>query len=145
MPEQTHILGICLGMQLLGTDSQEGNEKGLDRIHAHFKRFDIAPPVRVPHMGWNRVHPVGNDPVFDLELPELRYYFTHSFHAVCEDQSVAIGRTHYGIDFTSAYRREKHQGCAVPSGEESSLWVLLAGSLGRTALLGNWAPSQSYS
>ncbi len=109
LPETTHILGICLGMQLLGTGSQEGKEAGLGRIPAHFERFDVA-PLRVPHMGWNLVHPVGADPMFDLELPELRYYFTHSFRAVCDDESVEIARTHYGIHFTSAYRRGNTRG-----------------------------------
>lgn len=103
LPETTHILGICLGMQLLGAGSQEGSERGLSRIPAHFERLDVA-PLRVPHMGWNLVQPVCADPLFDPILPELRYYFTHSFHAVCDDESVEIGRTHYGIDFTSAYR-----------------------------------------
>lgn len=103
LPEATHILGICLGMQLLGTGSEEGNEQGLMRIPAQFKRFDVA-PLRVPHMGWNLVNPVGIDPLFDPDLPEWRYYFTHSYRAVCEDDSVVIGRTHYGVDFTSAYR-----------------------------------------
>ncbi len=103
LPETTHILGICLGMQLLGAGSQEGSERGLARIPAHFERLDVA-PLRVPHMGWNLVQPVGADPLFDPELPELRYYFTHSFHAVCDDESMEIGRTQYGIEFTSAYR-----------------------------------------
>ena len=109
LPDRTHILGICLGMQLLGTGSQEGSESGLARIPARFERFKVA-PLRVPHMGWNIAHPVGTDPVFDPDLPELRYYFTHSFHAVCDDESVEIGRTHYGIDFTSAYRRGNTRG-----------------------------------
>lgn len=109
LPDTTHILGICLGMQLLGTRSEEGAAEGLGRIPAHFERFDIA-PLRVPHMGWNLVHPIRNDPLFDRQLPEWRYYFTHSYRAVCDDESVEIGRTHYGIDFTSAYRRGNTRG-----------------------------------
>jgi glutamine amidotransferase len=103
LPETTHVLGICLGMQLLGVDSEEGSEPGLGRVPAHFERFDVA-PLRVPHMGWNLVHPVGSDPLFDPELPEWRYYFTHSYRAVCDDESIEIGRTNYGVGFTSAYR-----------------------------------------
>jgi len=109
LPETTHILGICLGMQLLSAGSQEGSERGLGRIPAHFERFDAA-PLRVPHMGWNLVHPVGTDPLFDPALPEWRYYFTHSYRAVCDDESVEIGQTHYGINFTSAYRRGNTRG-----------------------------------
>lgn len=109
LPETTHVLGICLGMQLLGTSSEEGTLGGLDRVPAHFERFDVA-PLRVPHMGWNLVSPGGQDAIFDPDLPEWRYYFTHSFRAVCDDPSVEIGRTHYGVDFTSAYRRGNTRG-----------------------------------
>ena len=76
---------------------------------AQFERYDIA-PLRVPHMGWNVVQPIDNDPLFDPELPELRYYFTHSFHAVCDDKSVEVGVTNYGINFTSAFRRGNTRG-----------------------------------
>ena len=103
LPSTTHVLGICLGMQLLGTSSAEGALDGLCRVPAHFERFAVE-PLRVPHMGWNAVHPAADDPLFDPALPELRYYFTHSFRAACDDDSVEIGRTHYGVDFTSAYR-----------------------------------------
>ena len=108
LPQSTHVLGICLGMQLLGTSSEEGSLDGLGRVPAHFERFDVA-PLPVPHMGWNVVHPAREDPVFDPTLPELRYYFTHSFHAVCEDD-VEIGRTQYGVSFTSAFRRGNTRG-----------------------------------
>lgn len=103
LPQTTHILGICLGMQLLGESSTEGRLEGLGRVAAHFEHFDAA-ALRVPHMGWNIVHPVTADPMFDPELPELRYYFTHSYRAVCDDAALEIARTDYGGDFTSAYR-----------------------------------------
>jgi glutamine amidotransferase len=110
LPPSTHILGICLGMQLLGESSEEGTLHGLGRVPAHFERFDVA-PLRVPHMGWNLVEPVGGDALFDPELPEWRYYFTHSFHAVCDDDgSSEIGHTEYGGRFTSAYRSGNTRG-----------------------------------
>jgi len=109
LPSTTHLLGICLGMQLLGTTSEEGREQGLDRVPAHFQRFSTE-QLRVPHMGWNRVFPSQPDPLFDPALPELRYYFTHSYRAVCDDDSVSIGTTHYGVDFTSAFRRANTRG-----------------------------------
>jgi glutamine amidotransferase len=103
LPPSTHILGICLGMQLLGTGSEEGTLAGLGRVPAHFERFDVA-PLRVPHMGWNLVEPVRDDPLFDPQFTEWRYYFTHSFYAVCDDGAAEIGITNYGVPFTSAYR-----------------------------------------
>lgn len=109
LPSSTHILGICLGMQLLGVASDEGVLAGLGRVPARFKRLDVA-PLRVPHMGWNQVTPRYDDHLFDPEQPELRYYFTHSYHAVCEEEGVEIASTSYGLDFTSAYRRGNTRG-----------------------------------
>lgn len=109
LPASTQILGICLGMQLLGDGSEEGVLPGLGRVPAHFERFAIA-PLRVPHMGWNVVNPTAGEELFDPELPEWRYYFTHSFHAVCDEESAEIGSTTYGVPFTSAYRHGNTRG-----------------------------------
>lgn len=109
LPASTHILGICLGMQLLGTSSEEGKLEGLGRVPAHFEHFDVS-PLRVPHMGWNLVDLLAADPVFDAVLPELRFYFTHSFYAVCDDPTTEIGRTTYGTPFTSVYRHGNTRG-----------------------------------
>lgn len=109
LPPSTHILGICLGMQLLGGSSEEGALEGLGRVPAHFERFDGA-SLRVPHMGWNLVQLVGADPIFDPSRPEYRYYFTHSYRAICDNTSVEIGRTHYGVAFTAAYARDNTRG-----------------------------------
>ncbi len=109
LPSATHLLGICLGMQLLGRSSEEGKEHGLGRVPAHFERFSVG-HFRVPHMGWNRVFPCHPDPLFDPGLPELRYYFTHSYRAVCDDASVSIATTRYGVEFTSAFRQANTRG-----------------------------------
>ena len=103
LPMDTHILGICLGMQLLGSMSEEGATTGLRRIPASFVKF-TGENLRVPHMGWNLVEPIGDDPLFEPGFAEHRFYFTHSYRAVCDDPKVEIGRTYYGSDFTSAYR-----------------------------------------
>ena len=55
-------------------------------------------------MGWNVVASLKDDPIFDPSIPELRYYFTHSYHACCDDPEIAIASTDYGLAFTSAYR-----------------------------------------
>jgi len=102
VPDTTHILGICLGMQLLARTSEEGSLRGLQRIPAEFVRFRGAEPV--PHMGWNIVTELRDDPIFDPSIPERRYYFTHTYHAFCDDPEIAIATTDYGRTFTSAYR-----------------------------------------
>lgn len=110
LPESTHILGICLGMQLLGKGSEEGSSEGLGRVDASFHRFSEC-NARVPHMGWNLVQPGQEpDPIFDPTWGEWRYYFTHSYHAVCDERAESIGTTRHGIEFTSAYRQGNTRG-----------------------------------
>jgi len=102
MPEATSILGICLGMQLLANSSEEGRLEGIGRVAAHFVRFRST--ERVPHMGWNTVIDLRGDPIFDPQLPEFRYYFTHTYRALCDSPHTAIGSTFYGEEFTSVYK-----------------------------------------
>lgn len=102
LPPASHLLGICLGMQLLGRESEEGSAQGLGRINMTFRRFTGVD--RVPHMGWNRVLP-SQDPLFADPDQERRFYFAHSYHAVCSDPADVIGETVYGALFPSAVRR----------------------------------------
>lgn len=102
LPGDAHILGICLGMQLLGNGSEEGTAVGLGRIGINFRRFIGVP--RVPHMGWNRVLP-GRDRLFEDTAEDRRFYFAHSYYAVCDDPDDVIGETVYGVRFPSAVRR----------------------------------------
>ena len=99
------MIGICLGMQLLFESSEEfGEHEGLGLIKGHVKAFDsskFSEPLKVPHMGWNRMftdeHPLFNN------LDENHYlYFVHTYHVTCSDESDIIGRTNYGYEFTSA-------------------------------------------
>ncbi len=107
------ILGICLGMQLLFESSEEfGEHKGLGLIKGHVKAFDeskFSEPLKVPHMGWNRMftkeHPLFNG------LDEMHYlYFVHTFHVTCDDTDDIIGETEYGYKFTSAVAHENIMG-----------------------------------
>ncbi|WP_345974982.1 imidazole glycerol phosphate synthase subunit HisH [Sulfurimonas sp. HSL3-7] len=99
------MLGICLGMQLLFETSQEfGHNEGLGLIKGHVQAFDTARfdhPLKVPHMGWNRMF-TKEHPLFEGLDDEHYLYFVHSYHAVCEDPANTIGRTEYGYSFTSA-------------------------------------------
>ncbi len=104
-----YMFGICLGMQLLFESSQEfGDNEGLGLIKGHVEAFDthkFEEPLKVPHMGWNRMftkeHPLFNG------LDEMHYlYFVHSFHAVCDNEDDVIGRTEYGYEFTSSVAKD---------------------------------------
>jgi imidazole glycerol-phosphate synthase subunit HisH len=109
----TPLLGICLGMQLLANKSEEGSAQGLGLVDAEFKKFSFDPqlPLRVPHVGWNKVNIVKSNPLFSNdELNDRRFYFTHSYHAVCNDKESILATTSYGIDFTSIYYKDNVYG-----------------------------------
>ncbi|AOB24887.1 MULTISPECIES: imidazole glycerol phosphate synthase subunit HisH [Bordetella] len=97
------VLGICLGMQLLGSGSEEGNLPGLGFIDATCRRFRFpaGSPLKVPHMGWNIVHPAKPSALFRDDTPERRFYFVHSYHVECAHPEDVLATAHYGFDFTA--------------------------------------------
>ncbi len=108
-----HLLGICLGMQLLFDSSEEfGPTQGLGLISGKVVAFDttkFSTPLKVPHMGWNRMF-TKQHPLFE-GMDEAHYlYFVHSFHAVCADEQDSIGESVYGYRFTSAVAHENVMG-----------------------------------
>ena len=103
--QKTPILGICLGMQLLAKASEEGASPGLGLINAVSKKFVPRPGLKIPHMGWNTVTPT-KDSIFFSSFPEFRFYFVHSFHVVCSEESDILCKTTHGIPFVSAFQRE---------------------------------------
>ena len=106
------ILGICLGMQLLGLDSEEGERDGLGLIPFHTKRFRLDEPYKVPHMGWNDVRIETDDcPLLRYVKPEgSRYYFVHSYHAICDDSRYELMSSEYGYRFTAAVYKDNIYG-----------------------------------
>jgi glutamine amidotransferase len=99
------MLGICLGMQLLFESSEEfGKHEGLGLIKGKVTAFDSSKfnePLKIPHMGWNRMFTTSH-PLFKNLDAEHYLYFVHTFHVNCEDKSDIIGKTNYGYEFTSA-------------------------------------------
>ena len=99
------LLGICLGMQLLFDSSEEGNCKGLGLIPGKVVAFERNSGLKVPHMGWNEVDVRKENPLishFDEAGRKNRFYFVHSFHAVCQNLTDVLATTPYGTDITSA-------------------------------------------
>ncbi|MFA5454828.1 MAG: imidazole glycerol phosphate synthase subunit HisH [Sulfurimonas sp.] len=107
------ILGICLGMQLLFESSEEfGNHEGLGLIKGKVVAFDISKfsePLKVPHMGWNRMF-TKEHPLFKGLDKEHYLYFVHSYHAVCENEDDVVGKTIYGYEFASAVAHKNVMG-----------------------------------
>lgn len=94
-------LGICLGLQLLFSESDEGGlYNGLDIIPGRVTRFTHQ--LKIPHMGWNQLDiKKPDDPIFD-GIPDGSYmYFVHSYYVQPEDPDAIATTTDYGIHFTS--------------------------------------------
>lgn len=102
------VLGICLGMQLLCRQSEEGKAKGLGWIEADVRRIDTggSSRLKIPHMGWAEVKPVRLNPLIPDDEGQQRFYHVHSFRAVCDDSATEIGSVTYGTAFTTAVQRE---------------------------------------
>jgi glutamine amidotransferase len=96
------FLGICLGYQLLFTESEEfGHGKGLDVIPGVVRRFPQA-PLKVPHMGWNRVMHSGDLAIFDGIPSGAYFYFVHSYYPEPLDGALRVATCHYGVTFPAA-------------------------------------------
>ncbi|MCA1031315.1 imidazole glycerol phosphate synthase subunit HisH [Bacillus timonensis] len=113
LKEQKPLLGICLGMQMLGRKSEEGEQLGLSLIPFDNKRFNFSgdKSLKVPHMGWDiTTTMIKDDPlVKDLD-PLQRYYFVHSYHAVCDSEDNVLMRCDYGYPFAAAVKRDNIYG-----------------------------------
>ncbi len=103
------FLGICIGVQMLFQHSQEGDVPGLGILPGEVRRFPDDAMVaadgmrlKVPHMGWNEVAQVADHPMWQGIADGSRFYFVHSYYVCPEQQSQVVGRTEYGIPFTSA-------------------------------------------
>jgi glutamine amidotransferase len=101
------FLGVCLGMQALFDQSEEGDVKGLGIIPGRVVRFNVAPPLKVPHMGWNTVRFVQPGTALQVGLSEEgeSFYFVHSFHCVPSDPGFVLAECDYGAPFVAAISR----------------------------------------
>lgn len=107
------LVGICLGMQLLGTSSQESDRPGLGLIPAHFCRFDFSVLPRalpVPHMGWNEVQLASPEGWLNALPQPSRFYFVHSFHATDVPAEHVLLTAEYGLRFPAAYSKGQVMG-----------------------------------
>ena len=124
------FLGICLGLQLLFTESEEfGIHKGLDIVKGRVVKFSFntpnselrTPNLKIPHMGWNNIKKRGqgvkgtrdlpqtlepSNPFFK-DIPDNSYfYFVHSYYVIPEDDDVIASTTDYGVEFVSSIWRD---------------------------------------
>jgi len=107
------LFGVCVGEQMLFDWSAEGNTPGLGLFAGKVLRFpdDVmrtaqGARLKVPHMGWNRVEPTGEHPLWEGITPGSFFYFVHSFFAVPDDPRVVAATSDYGLRFTCAVARD---------------------------------------
>jgi len=101
------FLGVCLGMQALFDTSEEGGVRGLGVFPGRVVRFRLAPPLKVPHMGWNTVRFTQRGTALQEGLaPDGEsFYFVHSYHCVPEDRGLVLAECDYGSPFVAAMAR----------------------------------------
>lgn len=100
--KKTPVLGICVGMQMLASSSDEGELSGLGWVPGTVKKFDVKMVKQLPHMGWNDVAPIHDDGLFKDFAQAPRYYFLHSFYFECENYEHALATSIYGEKFVCA-------------------------------------------
>ena len=98
------FLGICLGMQLLFTESEEGKCKGLNIIKGRVRRFKNV--EKIPHMGWNQVEPEKEMPIWKGLPGPAWMYFVHSYYPEPEELGIVAATTEYGVKFASVIWRD---------------------------------------
>ena len=107
------LMGVCVGMQMLLTHSEEQDTPGLDLIPGEVKRFRLEGQLqpdgsryKVPQMGWNRVRQEQPHPVWAGVPDDSWFYFVHSYHAAPALAAHSAGSTDYGLRFTCAVARD---------------------------------------
>lgn len=99
------FLGICVGLQLLFTESEEmGVHPGLGILPGRVVRFPQS--LTVPHMGWNQIHQRRDHPLLKGISDGAFVYFAHSYHAITDDETILVATTEYGDHFPSIVARE---------------------------------------
>lgn len=103
LAEQSKILGICLGMQLLGEISDEGIESGLKLLPIQTKLWQPENPLRFksPHNGWNTITKKQAHPLLESLDPQARFYFLHRYRVQCNVADLILAETNYETSFPS--------------------------------------------
>lgn len=105
LEDKKPFLGICLGAQILGKGSEEGDAPGLGWIDMECTRFPRAVDLPVPHMMWNELEIKQPGTLLDRSSKQARYYFVHSYYMNCAAPENVVATTRYGVEFTSVVRQ----------------------------------------
>jgi glutamine amidotransferase len=107
LAEDIPVLGICVGMQMLATSSEEGSLPGLNWVPGRVKRLPAtASNLPLPHMGWNSTTWADNLDLFVGFESGAEFYFLHSYYFEPDDEGFMLSSTEYGISFAASVRRK---------------------------------------
>ncbi len=116
--EQKPFLGICMGMQVLFTKSEENEGVNcLNKVAGTVKPFDFKartassqdmPPLKIPHMGWNSIEQTKQHPLWHNIPDHSNFYFVHSYYCECQQPQNIYGTTQYGHPFTSVIANKNY-------------------------------------
>jgi imidazole glycerol-phosphate synthase subunit HisH len=130
--KQKPFLGICLGFQLLFSESEEfGLQKGLDLLPGRVVGFKPDDGLKIPHMGWNRLEKKQDTPFLDGISTGDFVYFVHSFYVVPEDSSMIATTTDYGCRFTSSIAMDRLFACQFHPEKSQELGLRILANFGR--------------
>ena len=126
------FLGICLGFQLLFSESEEfGKQKGLDLFAGRVVGFHADENLKVPHMGWNRIEKK-TDSLFLEGISNGDYvYFVHSFYVVPDNRSIVATTTEYGDSFVSSIATDRLFACQFHPEKSQELGLRILANFGR--------------
>jgi len=107
------FLGICLGLQMLFRESEEGNTSALNILPGNVKKLDVkkatsdsTPKLKIPHMGWNQVRQTMAHPLWNGIHTNTRFYFVHSYFVTTDESAIVAGSTDYPDPFTCAVAKD---------------------------------------
>jgi glutamine amidotransferase len=119
------FLGICLGLQLLFTESEEfGLHKGLGWVRGRVVRFK-SNGLKVPHMGWNSLTILKPSPVLEGLPADAMVYFVHSYYVAPDDPSLIATTTEYGLSFASSISAGNVFACQFHPEKSQSVGLML--------------------
>jgi len=131
------FLGICLGLQILFTISEEfGETSGLNLIKGKVVRFSskntsTTTRLKIPHMGWNSITIRKDLPLFSGIEDGSFFYFVHSYYVIPDDERVVATTTDYGIEFTSGIQQENIFACQFHPEKSQQIGLRLLKNFGK--------------
>ena len=120
------FLGICLGMQILFTESEEfGQSKGLNILEGKVVAFPKNPKLKIPHMGWNSIKIKKKAPLLEGIPDNSYFYFVHSYYVIPKQKDIIATTTYYGVEFVSSIWKDNIFACQFHPEKSQKLGLTL--------------------